>query len=615
MNLTYQDYHKRLIGCFIGKCVGGTLGMPYEGEERLLNLTYYDPVPTEMLANDDLDLQVVWLERIRRFGLPVNRRYLAGAWTENIRGVCDEYGVAQRNVRHMLYPPASGAYDNKFYAGMGAAIRTEIWACLAPGDPALAVEFAREDACSDHCDDGVEAACFLAALESAAFVESDRDALLNIGFSYISPDGRLSRVLKDTIRWWNECHDFVQVRQQVLDTYYVQNWTDVSLNLAFIVLGWLAGGGDFGKALCTAVNCGNDTDCTGATLGALLGILNPDGISEKWSRPIGNKLVLSNGIMAMHETDTIDDMCEQIAALSVEVQKYYHSCVTTTDCPVFSANAQKIAPPWKDRPDGTLLAADYCQRESTVALTPVYTVLRYPEGIAIPKGESRVYELDLLGLQNSGEDCTIRLNVPDGWTVEPSLLQGKLSASVVSRYSFTVTAPAQGRNTWLNLLDICIQTSSMRADLTAGLVTAIDWLRTPAVDAGGACPAPEQFRNAQTVHALGHYQKVPAGAQWYTAMIKGAWRMNDAVMIAEGNRAMRVWIDGELVSETDGSFYVPAAHRGPARKKIDLISQWYQVVIEVADGVPDGEIFFGLIKPFGREWIEDLEWDLPTIDQ
>jgi ADP-ribosylation/crystallin J1 len=42
------------------------------------------------------------------------------------------------------------------------------------------------------------------------------------------------------------------------------------------VLGLLAGEGDFGKSLCIAVNCGNDTDCTGATLGAPLGILYPD---------------------------------------------------------------------------------------------------------------------------------------------------------------------------------------------------------------------------------------------------------------------------------------------------------------------------------------------------
>lgn len=75
--LTFADYDKRLRSCFMGKSVGGTLGMPYEGQQKLLNLSYYDPVPTEMVANDDLDLQVMFLESVRRYGLPVHREYLA----------------------------------------------------------------------------------------------------------------------------------------------------------------------------------------------------------------------------------------------------------------------------------------------------------------------------------------------------------------------------------------------------------------------------------------------------------------------------------------------------------------------------------------------------------
>lgn len=66
--LDYAAYRRKLRGCFVGKAIGGTLGMPLEGYLGTKEVTYYDPVPTGMVANDDLDLQVVWLEVIRRCG-------------------------------------------------------------------------------------------------------------------------------------------------------------------------------------------------------------------------------------------------------------------------------------------------------------------------------------------------------------------------------------------------------------------------------------------------------------------------------------------------------------------------------------------------------------------
>lgn len=65
----------------------------------------------------------------------------------------------------------------------------------------------------------------------------------------------------------------------------------LSAVLAFAMCGSLFSScGDFGKSLCIAVNCGEDTDCTAATLGALLGILyGRKGIPEQRIRPIGNR--------------------------------------------------------------------------------------------------------------------------------------------------------------------------------------------------------------------------------------------------------------------------------------------------------------------------------------
>jgi hypothetical protein len=98
MKLDFNVYEKKVRGCFVGKSVGGTLGMKYEGNLNYNEVTYYNPVPTEMIPNDDLDLQVVNLENILSSGLPVCRYYLGNTWKYHVADHApDEYAVAISN--------------------------------------------------------------------------------------------------------------------------------------------------------------------------------------------------------------------------------------------------------------------------------------------------------------------------------------------------------------------------------------------------------------------------------------------------------------------------------------------------------------------------------------
>lgn len=69
-SLNYETYLKKLHGCYLGKAVGGTLGMPREGTLTMAEVSYYDPVPDAMVGNDDLDRK---LSRWRSFGAMVCR--------------------------------------------------------------------------------------------------------------------------------------------------------------------------------------------------------------------------------------------------------------------------------------------------------------------------------------------------------------------------------------------------------------------------------------------------------------------------------------------------------------------------------------------------------------
>ena len=164
---------------------------------------------------------------------------------------------------------------------------------------------------------------FLAAAESAAFTERNIVKLIYIGLANIPDGSLLHRAVEDTLIWWENTRDMLEVRKKILDKYYSQNWTDVVINIPFIVLAAVAAEGNFDKAVCGAVSLGYDADCTGATVGALFGIMDPDSIDEKWKKPIGDKLVLTPSIINMHEPRTVSEFCETVIAAAAEAAFYY----------------------------------------------------------------------------------------------------------------------------------------------------------------------------------------------------------------------------------------------------------------------------------------------------
>jgi ADP-ribosylglycohydrolase len=630
VSIPFPTYRERVLGCWLGKAVGGTLGGPYEGRPGPHALTFYDPVPDRMLPNDDLDLQVVWFGALRRRGLPVDRRLLADAWLEHVHLWPDEYGVAARNLTQGIFPPASGAFDNGFTAGMGSAIRSEIWACLAPGDPKLAAALAREDACVDHHDEGIHSEVYLATLQSAAFLESDREKLLDVAAAAI-PDGcRVARAIADTRRWWEESGDWQKVREQIIEHHGRQNFTDVAQNLAFIVLGWLAAD-EFGPAICTAVNCGRDTDCTGATLGALLGILEPASIGGEWLKPIGRELVLSPGIVGMHPPATLDEFTDQVAAMALDVLHYYGSHVEVTEVPSLAPVRANVAAPRMPKAAPVMLSDPADPRESLVATEPLVVYLRYPEGVALRPGRSAQLELRVVNPSEGALHGKLVARVPDGWLLsrhvpapggpatagddQLSPQQGRerteeqldLPGGKERTVLLTVTPPAAGPRAYRNPLDVTFEFGGFRWTVTAGLVTTLPWRRWSVEERPEACP--EMPADAQLVEVPGHFQPLPEGPCAFAADVKIPYP-SAIRFVVQAPRPLRVWLDAELINEHDGTYRVPAIHRARhTGSDVQCRRGWHRLTVAVSDG-DEGELFVGL-GSLNWDWLRNAEWRDP----
>lgn len=336
--ITYKELKNKIAGCWNGKNIGGCLGAPYEGPRKINDVSFYDDfIIKNPPANDDLDLQVLWLNAVERFGKFVNSDVLSEYFSSYVIPNWVEYGSAKTNLRAGLKPPFSGIVDNDYHNSNGCFIRSEIWACLCPGLPDKAAEYAYNDAIIDHGNEGVYSEIFCATAESAAFIENDAEKLINIGLSYIPEDCACAKAVRIVLEEYKKGTDWKQVRIRLLSeitcNFGVQDKPyktrcdkfplakpgyDAACHIGFLSLCWLYGEGDFEKTVCLAVNIGDDADCTAATIGSLLGIiLGNDALPEKWVKPLNNKIVTkcinitSPGITA---PATIDEMTDRVLA-------------------------------------------------------------------------------------------------------------------------------------------------------------------------------------------------------------------------------------------------------------------------------------------------------------
>ena len=307
MKIDYKTYCDKVRGCYIGKNVGGTLGAPFECYRGVYDIDDFMQDVSSPVPNDDVDLQLVWLAAIEHEGKNIDSHTLAQYWQNYVAAVISEYGTGANNYRIGIAPPLSGHLRNENRDSNGAWIRTEIWACLCAGNPALAANYAYYDACVDHSGEGIYAAVFTAAVQAAAFFESDVNKLIKIGLSYLPEKCGVRNAINLALDCYKKGDDFKTARKKLLiaepSSFGEMNgeWQGTALvpackkcpaqskekdlppsvhgydapaSIGIVIIGWLYGEGDFGKSVCTAVNCGEDTDCTAGTLGSILGIIN-----------------------------------------------------------------------------------------------------------------------------------------------------------------------------------------------------------------------------------------------------------------------------------------------------------------------------------------------------
>lgn len=271
-----------------------------------------------MPEDDDINYAMLNLFVLETYGEGFTTDDVATAWLQMlpVLTVFTAERVAYQNLLSYLEPPETAQHHNPYREWIGAQIRADLWGWALPGDTKQAAEFASRDARLSHTGNGIYGEMFVAAMLAAAFVESDVVAVISLGLSVVPPASRLAEAIRFALELPAHTLDFETAVDALYARYGHYHWVHTVNNAALVTAALLYGEGDFEKTIGYAVMGGWDTDCNGATTGAILGtMLGQGGIPASWAGPLANRVRSS---LKGFDNSSINDLADRTLALIPE---------------------------------------------------------------------------------------------------------------------------------------------------------------------------------------------------------------------------------------------------------------------------------------------------------
>lgn len=314
--LTQGRYFDKVFACWQGKRIGANWGRPYQGSKERLNVPLKPKIRKEAATSCDLDLQLLWLHALEQYGPHLTSNELGNEWVDHVFDQFDKHATVLMNLRLGLIPPHT-SHGNPFLDCLGSPVRSEIWACISPGRPDTAVYYAYQDARVDHAGgEGEFGEIFYAALQSSAFMQSDKKQLLRIAGSFLPDHSITYEAIQYVIEGYEAGLEWVENRERIVIRYSHQHFTYAPLNIAFTIIGLLYGV-DFSNALQTTINCGYDTVSNGAAIGALLGICGGTAVLPKEALDsIGEQIVISPYVNGFVAPKDVNELTERVCVMA-----------------------------------------------------------------------------------------------------------------------------------------------------------------------------------------------------------------------------------------------------------------------------------------------------------
>lgn len=306
-----QRLPERVLGAWLGRTVGNTLGKPVEGLRREQLETYLraasqwpqtgylpllDPLPDGVPAlhpsapvasagrfvdvprDDDIDWTIIALHVLEQYGRGFSTEQVAASWLDRVpfTQTYTAERAAYRNLVHGLRPPETATRSNPYREWIGALIRGDAFGYVSPGDPAGAARMALVDARLSHTANGLYGEMWVAALVATALSVHTAEEALRHARLVVPPRSRLAGALDHVLDLHHRGASHSEALDWVDSALGHYPWVHTVNNAALITIG-LLWGGDFMEAVGTTISGGRDTDSNAATVGSVFGALHGSG--------------------------------------------------------------------------------------------------------------------------------------------------------------------------------------------------------------------------------------------------------------------------------------------------------------------------------------------------
>ncbi len=262
----------------------------FYGEEKQGWINNWDCMP----CDDDINYMVLALKLIDTFGKDFessNVLYCWGNYMPALHAMTAER-VAYRNYLLGMEPPETALRRNPYREWIGAQIRADVFGYVNLGNTEQAANMAFRDACVSHVKNGIYGAMFVAAMLAWAAVCNNIVEVIEMGLAEIPKNCRLTWDIKKVLEFKANGVSQEQALKNIKETYNQTIFYEAVHtipNAMVVVYALLYGENDFTKTIGLSVDIGFDTDCNGATVGSVFGMLNgTNSIPRYWLEPLNN---------------------------------------------------------------------------------------------------------------------------------------------------------------------------------------------------------------------------------------------------------------------------------------------------------------------------------------